>query len=272
MSKIEDALNKAKSSNKTVSIAPKNIRNSKGLVKKQEHRKSLANIQSLIHEMQESELLTKDELETKNIITTDNKNALVTDRFRELRTQLLQLSKGENFVLLVVTVDGCKDGDFVSINIGASFALDENKTSLVVDCNAQSMNFEQMLELNGKLGLSDYISDQYLDVGDVIYDVGLKRLRVVPIGVNEGAQTEYFTSTRMKKMIDDLVVRYQDRYIVLNGPPINHSADAKILIDLADYVILVVPYGKISTDKFEEAISKIDSSKLAGVVLNNAPV
>ena len=68
-----------------------------------------------------------------------------------------------------------------------------------------------------------------------------------------------------------LLNRYSDRYIFINAAPVKDSADARILIDLCDYVILLVPYARSTKNSVKDAADAIDKEKLLGVVLNNIP-
>ena len=69
----------------------------------------------------------------------------------------------------------------------------------------------------------------------------------------------------------ELLQRYSDRYVFLNAAPILDSADTKILVDSCDYVILDVPYGKVTTKRIKEAVNAIDANKLAGIVFSDVP-
>jgi Mrp family chromosome partitioning ATPase len=83
--------------------------------------------------------------------------------------------------------------------------------------------------------------------------------------------TEVFTSALMRDLFQDLKNRYSDRYIIVDAPPITKSADAEILSDFCDYVLLVVPYGKATESQILAAARAIDEKKLLGVVFNNEP-
>ena len=62
--------------------------------------------------------------------------------------------------------------------------------------------------------------------------------------------------------------RYPDRYIILDGPSLEDSADARILAELCDLATIVVPYGLSTTTEVIDAANAIGKTKLAGVVMN----
>ena len=109
-------------------------------------------------------------------------------------------------------------------------------------------------------------------MAEIIHATVIKRLRIIPAGERRETSTEYFTSTKTKRMLNSMSERYPDRYIVLDSPPILESADTHILSELCDYILLVVPYGKYSQGQIKEAIKALDTTKLIGVVFNNEPV
>lgn len=271
MSKIEDALKKAKASRSNLSqVASTNITVGENPVVSGRSISVVKKTSSLIKLMRDEATADEGELINKGIILPDSANADVTDSFRFLRTQLLQKSKNGNFIVLVTScVDG-PDSAFVSMNMGAAFSLDESKTSLVLDCDFQSDYFEDMLELDYEDGLIDFLEGE-AEIGEILKDIGIKRLRLIPSGRRHQIESEYFTTDRMKVLLDGIVERYQDRFIVLNSPAISDSVDASILIDLVDYVVVVAPYAGVSVKDLDESIKKIDKSKLLGVVINDIP-
>jgi Mrp family chromosome partitioning ATPase len=74
----------------------------------------------------------------------------------------------------------------------------------------------------------------------------------------------------MRAMLDSLRCRYTDRYLFLDGPAIKGSPDARILSDLADFVVVVVGYGRDTPTAVNQAVANFEPSKLAGVVFNQS--
>lgn len=272
MSRIEEALKKAKQSRKELAVSPSSGKADESHSVRYGRAMSVVktSASSLIKHMNNEVTIDDGELVNKGIIRPNAENSGVTDKFRYLRTQLLQKSKNENFIVLVTSCSNGKDSSFVAMNMGAAFSLDESKTSLVIDCDFQSSDLEDMLELNYEHGLLDFL-DGNANVSEIIKDVGIKRLRVIPSGNDSNKVSESFTTERMGVLLDGLVDRYNDRYVILNSPAISESVDTSILIDLVDYVVVVIPYGKVKNKDLEATLKRIDKSKLLGVVLNDVP-
>lgn len=213
--------------------------------------------------------LGRPELEALRVIHPGMAQLRVMNAFRELRTKLYQLAgERDNFVLLITSVMPEGGASFVALNLAAAIALDESKTSLVVDCNIYEPTLQQLLPIEPDFGLVDYLENISLDTKDVIYSTGVRRLRMIPAGSRQEPGSEFFTSSRMRHLMQELRTRYRDRYVVVDAPPIGMNADTRILAELCDYVMLVVPHGKATADQVESAIDAIGPEKLAGVIFN----
>ena len=272
MSKIEEALKKAKNYSKRENEPPSESNlNANNIISG--NNKSIVKLKtsSQIKLMKEQAGISDEELNNKSLIIQSLNQSKITDSFRNLRTQLLKNSKDENFVVLITSCTTGTDSSFVSMNLAAAFAFDESKTSLVIDCDINAHHLEDMLSLDYEYGLLDFLEHEEVRVNEILHDIGIRRLRVIPSGSRQSDECEYFTTERMKVLLDGLVERYQDRYVVLNSPPLSESADTSILIDLVDYVVVVVPYGSVTNSELEAVLSKIDKSKLLGVILNDVP-
>ena len=222
-----------------------------------------------IRRMAEVALMTQEELAALKIIYPGMQQRDILKSFRELRTHLMQKSGGNNFVMLVTSINVDGGSSFTAINAAASFALDEEKTAVYVDCNFENSFANKLLKNNVDYGLIDYIDDPSLDLKDVIYAAGIPRVRVIPPGRGGETAMEKLASPRMQKLIDDLKSRYPDRFIVLDVPPVAESSLARILSHAADMAVLVVPFGKVTPTQVMSGIDAVGEEKFAGLVFNH---
>jgi len=225
--------------------------------------------------MQEPRLFSSEQLDYMKIIHPQSKNRRLVDTFRELRTRLLSLRRDENFSIMVASVAPEGGGTFVSMNLAASIAFEDSKTSLLVDCNLQDPYIHKVLQLarlDSGSGLTDYLQDPSMGIESVVRPSGIPRLRMVPVGDSRHSSVEYFSSSTMRAFLAEAKQRYPDRYVIVDSPSLVSSADAKILANLVDYIVLVVPYGRVTTAQIVSACQDIDQRKLVGTVLNNEPL
>lgn len=191
------------------------------------------------------------------------------DAFREVRTRLLAAASDLNIITLVAPVSRGSGGSFVARNLAATFAFDEARNSLLLDCDLFAPTQHASLRIDvARGGLIDYLEDPEVRISDVLYETGIPRLRMIPAGSSPQLGVEYFSSFRMRLMLDSLRNRYPDRYLFLDSPPVRGAPDARILSDLADVVVLVAGYGRDSPASIAQAAANFDPNKFAGVVFN----
>ncbi len=219
---------------------------------------------------QKSTLVRPDMAESK-IIFPEMEDVRVVDAFRQMRTHVLQSAAGANCVVLVTSVVPDGGASFVARNLAAAFAFDETKTALLMDCRLRQPSFDDLVADGIGHGLADYLRTENMDVGQIIHEGGMPRLRLIPGGRRTALATEQLGSQRMKDLVGHLKMRYPDRYVVLDTASLNEAADVSVLSALADMVILVVPYGRATEAQIWTAAKAIDEEKFLGVVFNDEP-
>ncbi|HET8898358.1 MAG TPA: polysaccharide biosynthesis protein [Rhodanobacteraceae bacterium] len=211
-------------------------------------------------------------LESRKLIHRDDSSRRYADVFREVRTRLLALGGGQNFVTMVTAVSPQSGASFVARNLAAAFAFGEHMSALLLDCNLRNPSQAKAFDVPpDQGGLIDYLEDPHRTIEDVVRRTGIPRLQLLPAGRSMELVGEQFSSLRMRTMIDSLRGRYHDRYLILDAPAIKNAPDARILSDLADFVVVVAGYGRDTPAAIAEAAGSFDPQKLAGVVFNHNP-
>lgn len=209
-------------------------------------------------------------LEERKLIHRNDSVRVQADAFRALRTKLLAHGGDTNFVTLVAPVNHGCGASFVARNLAAAFAFDETKAALLIDCDVLRPAQHRVLAIDANRGgLIDYLDAKVEDIATVQYETGLSRLRLIPSGSQREMTSEYFSSSRMRMMIDSLRASHPNCYIILDAPPALGSPDARILSDLADQVVVVSGYGRATVEDVDAAASAFDQHKLAGIVFND---
>lgn len=282
MSKIEEALKKAKAArgdNVTSIKANTNLvairQNERDLVAGTDHTNlSVARRESSSKEialMDNGDLLDRHDLAELRVIHSDMPDSATANTYRDLRTKLIQRSQGRNFIAMLTSCVQGDDSSSTSLNLATAFSFDESKTSLLIDCNLNNPRLDAYLNMETDSGLTDYLENEHIDIEDILHATGIKRLKMIPAGTSRETATEYFTSMRMRQLMSNLLARYDDRYIFIDAAPITESADTRILVELCDFVLLVVPYGRVTKNRVKEAADAIGKNKLLGIVFNDIP-
>jgi len=221
--------------------------------------------------MLEPKQLTVSELNKKRIVHPDMPDVRIVDSFRRLRTKLLQDAKGKNLTIMVTAIRAGGGASFTALNLATVFSFDKAKTALLLDCNMQSSSLRHILRTSSEVGLTDYLESDSVSLDEIIQPSGVPRLRWIPAGEQREITHEYYSSVKMQAMMKALKERYSDRYIVIDAPPVTQAADATILADFCDCVLLVVPYGKVTERQIEAAAKLFENHERVGVVFNDSP-
>ena len=256
MSKIEEALKKARSETPT------------------ELAKAGSNIQRYVNYdialMEDDKQVGADILSKLKIIHYQMQDRKIFSEFRSLRTNLVEKANGSNVCIMIYSSIPGAGSSYVAANLAAAIALDEKKTSLLINCDFTCKPDYEDLIKNSHGGLIDYLSSD-ISAEQIIYSVGIKRLRIIPAGSTEQAFSEYFTSRKFHDLLEEIKSRYHDRYIILDAPSALNPADIRLISEFADYGMLITPYGKDNLDNLNKASRLISKEKMIGVVINNKP-
>ncbi len=220
-----------------------------------------------ISKMEDAVYLTEDELIQKKIIFQGSDQDKLVNQLRDIRTALNK-HKSKNLIM-VASVEENSGTSFFARNLAAVTAFDGSRSSLLIDCNIDNPSVSETFDLTDKKGLLDYIFDKNLCESDIIEAVGISRYRCITSGLIQSENEEFFTHPRFKSLLMGLKSRYQDRSIFLDSSALLPSANARILLDMCDQVILVAPLGKVSAHKLETISRLIPKDKLSGLVIND---
>jgi protein-tyrosine kinase len=272
MSKIEKALNRAREGRSNLQVVPVATAGAVPSQRTAMVADSGAHPET-IPRMAKSEvrLLSAADLAQRGIIQPQHSEDSAVQVFRDLRTKIIQRSHGKNAVILVTSVSKGCGTSFIAQNLGAAFAFDMGKTALLIDCNLRSPSVHKLLTNALAPGLTEYFESPDLDIEDIIRPIGIARYRVITAGNRREILEEHFTSEKMKHLMDTLRRRYQERFIIMDGPPMSNIADIRILSDLADGVLLVARYARSTNTQIANCLDAIGEKKRLGIIFNEEP-
>lgn len=223
---------------------------------------------ALVERMQSASLWTKDELLMRKVIFVGMPQREVINAFREVRIKLQQKGQSQN-VVMVSSLKAGGGGSFVAFNLAVTFALDPHKTALYVDCNPYDSVAERYVS-GGVIekGLSHYLVDGQIQLEEIIYPTGVERVRAIPVGERNEQAAEFFNTDRMRKFVSEIKHRYPDRFIVIDAPSLEMSTEARILAQLCDQAVLVVPFGRVTQNEVVYGIEAVGKAKFSGLIFD----
>ncbi len=95
-----------------------------------------------------------------------------------------------------------------------------------------------------------------------------EKRNVLPGGRPPHNPAELLSSRKMSALLVEVKERYADRYIIIDSPPPQLTAETSAIARQVDGVILVVKYGSTPKDMVADLVEIIGREKILGCVLN----
>jgi protein-tyrosine kinase len=196
------------------------------------------------------------------------------DFYREIKRPLIKkaLARGAPADLRLIMVTSALPGEgktFITLSLALSMARERDISVLVVDADLPKGHISRTLHLENEPGLLDCLTDETRDVESLVIGTDVKGLQILPAGRPNEAAAELITSARMRQVIAALV-RTPHRLVLFDSPPLLVSTEARALIQIPGLILLVARAGHTPRQALADALSKVDKSKLHGVVLNES--
>jgi exopolysaccharide/PEP-CTERM locus tyrosine autokinase len=214
-----------------------------------------------------------DRLRKHSIITPDGERTPIAESFRRIKRQILakannpKASTPANLVLVTSALPG-EGKTFCAINLAISIALEMDRNVLLVDADVAKPTILEVLGLNAQIGLMDLLRDRRIELTDAMCKTDIGKLTLLPSGSAHKHATELLASSTMDELLGELAERYRDRIILFDSPPLLAASEAAALAGKMGQIVMVVEAGKTTQAAVKAALGHVDSSKVAGLVLN----
>jgi len=216
----------------------------------------------------------RDRLRRQSMITPDGERTAIAESFRRIKRQILANvasprtgAPPANLVLVTSALAG-EGKTFCAINLAISIALEMDRSVLLVDADVAKPSVPQALGLEAEKGLMDVLLDRRMDLAEVLWKTDIGRLALLPVGTAHKHATELLASDAMRGLLHEMAERYHDRIIIFDSPPLLAASEAGVLASQMGQIVMVVEAGKTSEAALKDALGRIDSSKVAGLLLN----
>jgi len=204
----------------------------------------------------------------KNLVTFLKPRSIESEMFKILRGNILFPQSGTPPKSIMVTSAVPGEGkSFVSANLAVSIAQNINEHVLLMDCDIRQSGIHRLLGLGDVKGLSEYLKGE-IDAQHVFRKTEMEKLTVLPGGRPPHNPAELLSSQKMSALLVEVKERYADRYIIIDSPPPQLTAETSAIARQVDGVILVVKYGSTPKDMVADLVEIIGREKILGCVLN----
>ena len=204
-----------------------------------------------------------------HLVTYHDPASVEAEIFKILRNNILFPKTGEPPVLIMVTSAIPGDGkSFVAANLAISIAQGIEEHVLLMDCDMRRSSIHRKFGFGDKvLGLSEYLS-QGVELPSLLRKTAVDKLTILPGGSAPDNPSELLSSQAMKLLLKQAKNRYSDRYIIVDSPPPQLTAETTALANYVDGIILVIRYASTPKDLVKDLLDKLGREKVIGVVMN----
>jgi exopolysaccharide/PEP-CTERM locus tyrosine autokinase len=215
----------------------------------------------------------------KIVINTDNRllptisepQSAISEQYRKLKSSLVRLTKEDNFrnLLMVTSAIPGEGKSLTAVNLAISMAQEYDLTVLLIDADLRRPTIHDYLGFEQTIGLSDCLLD-CTDIGEAIIKTDISNLSVISAGREVPKPLELFASKKMQELLLQIKNRYNDRYVIIDTPPLLPFAETRILAQIVDGIVFVVQEGVVPQQSVLEAREILKGCPILGVVLNDS--
>lgn len=195
----------------------------------------------------------------------------LAESFKMLRNQVLQRMRADGYNLLAVTSPRRIEGkSLTAVNLALTIAADYDSAVLLVDADLTGQGLQSMFGLDSARGLSDHLTHG-VTIPELLVNPGVDRFVLLPAGQQSVLNSaELLATKRAQQLIQEMKQRYQDRYIIIDLPPLLDTADALAFLPQVDTTLVVVEEHTTSLQDMETMAELLAPFNLIGTVMSQA--
>lgn len=203
-----------------------------------------------------------------DVFSTKQSSALCAEQFRTLRSRLYRLREKSPIRTLLVTSTLPGEGKtFVALNLALAIARQHERRALLIDADLRASRLHVRLGAPSAPGLSDYLGGR-ADEFSILQADPKVELFLVPAGRSVGNPSELLANGKLKGFLNGISPVFD--WVIVDAPPVLAVADAGIIAQFCDGVIVVVRAGETAHDLVKTTLQEFRGNNLLGVVLNGA--
>ena len=220
-----------------------------------------------------------DQLDTINTKQDDDENNqrqryqrfFYQEAFRNLYTSLRFLNSDRQLRAIALTSSLPAEGKSL-VNVLLAKTLSEmGERVLLIDADLRKPQLHHRLGVNNLVGLTNVLTDEDTSWKDAIQNVkGYPTWSLITAGTRPPDPARLLSSKRMKELTKDLQASGEFDLILYDTPPVLGLADAALVAEHVDGLVLLVSLGKVDRNLPKEAVARIQSSgaALLGIATN----
>ena len=176
--------------------------------------------------------------EKNSIAVFENQNNLMSETFRNVRTNLqFMLENGKNVILVTSTISG-EGKSFVSANLAISLSL-LGKKVVIVGLDIRKPGLNKVFNIPKKEhGITQFLTNPTINLMDLVQSSDInKNLYILPGGTVPPNPTELLAREGLEKAIETLKQNFD--YVILDTAPVGMVTDTLLIGRVADLSVYV---------------------------------
>ncbi|WP_199618140.1 CpsD/CapB family tyrosine-protein kinase [Paenibacillus alkalitolerans] len=204
----------------------------------------------------------------RGLIAGTSPKSAVSEAYRSLRANIEFSNRDETLKTIAITSALSGEGkSTVSSNIAVAYAQ-ANRNVLLIDADLRTPVQHQIFELSNHIGLSTALAMRS-EIGDVIQKSNIDNLQLITAGPIPPNPSELLDSIPMASLLG--MAKEMFDIVIIDTPAITMFADALVVANKCDGVVLVMNSGKVKNEIAIKAKESLEYGKatIIGAVLNN---
>jgi receptor protein-tyrosine kinase len=126
------------------------------------------------------------------------------------------------------------------------------------------------LELPQAPGLTELLSERHIGIAEVLLKTNVPKLSIIPAGEPHERNTELLASQVMTDFLNEIAVRYPDRIVVFDSPPLLPTTESRVLATHMGQIVVIVEAERTTHRQVADAMATLESCPVVMAVLNKA--
>lgn len=191
--------------------------------------------------------------------------------YKMLRTQVLRRLEQLGVSTLGVLSSQSGEGKtLTAINLAIAIAADPTRTVLLVDFDLRNPNIARRFGHEPSVGVDDCLRMRR-PVQEAMFKVsGYERLTILPARERVEHSSELLMSIATGEIINEMRMRYANRVIIFDVPPVLQADDALAFTRHLQAGLLVIGEGRSRRDDVTRTLQLLHDLPFVGTVLNGS--
>lgn len=221
----------------------------------------------------------EDEKDRRIVMVRRGSGNTINEAFRVIRTNLELMTDADNAganTLMITSANPGSGKTFITMNLATVLAIKDKKV-VIVDLDLRKASLSSFVK-NPAVGVSAYLSG-HANLEDILIHRPVeppKRIDpkqtpkdyfvdIVPVGAIPPNPAELLYSPRLKALLDKLRAEYD--YVLLDCPPIEVVADAKIINRHTDMTVFVIRSGLLEREMLPRIQELYDNQRYHNIAI-----